>query len=286
MDELLIHPMTKRALTSVADSGSHALLIHGDLGAGKESIALALAQRFLGSKSLDLQPYFTCIKLDGKSVGIEKIRELQSFLQLKTTGSAKIRRVAVILGADTMTDEAQNALLKALEEPPTDTVIMLTAAKLSGLKHTILSRVQPVHIDRVNLEDSISYFSAQYAAKDVSWAHVLSDGQVGLMHALLEGKKDHVIASKIDMAKKLFTSTSFERLTQVDAIAKDKAELSELLYACKRICTSALESAAKRHSKSDVKAWHNRLSLVCDAEESLLRNINPKLLLTDLFVQI
>lgn len=286
MNDLLLHPSTKKSIANFTGSGSHAVLIHGELGAGKQKVALALAQSLLGPRSLDLQPYFTHITPDGKSIGIEKIRELQNFLQLKTTGQHAIRRVAVIADADRMTDEAQNALLKALEEPPADTVIILTASRLQGLKATILSRAQQLHIDRVSLDDAVEYFNANFAAKDIAWAHALSAGQVGLMSALLEGKNDHVLASKIEIAKKLFTSNSYERLCQVDAIAKDKDQLGELLYACKRICTSALESAAKRHSEKDIKAWHSRLSLVCDAEESLIRNINSKLLLTDLFIQI
>lgn len=286
MDELLLHTNTRKALDAFLQSGSHALLLHGELGAGKESVALEVAQLLLGEKSLDIQPYFTHIRPDGKSIGIEKIRELQGFLQLKTTGKAAVRRVAVITGAERMTDEAQNALLKALEEPPVDTLIILTASKLSGLKQTILSRVQQVRIERVSQDDAIDYFSPEFAVKDITWAHALSDGQVGLMHALLHSKNDHVVAGKLDQAKQLLTSTAFERLCQVDAITKDKDHLSELLYACKRICTSALESAAKSHSATNTKAWHKRLSLVCEAEESLLRNINPKLLLTDLFIAI
>jgi DNA polymerase-3 subunit delta' len=286
VDDLLLHPNSRKALTAFLDSGNHALLIHGELGAGKEKIALTLAGAVLGPRSLELQPYFRHISPDGKSIGIEKIRELQNFLQLKTTGQTAIRRVAVISDADHMTDEAQNALLKALEEPPSDTLIVLTASKLQGLKQTIVSRVQQLHVDRVSLDDSVTHFSSEFSAKDIAWAYALSDGQVGLMQALLHGKNDHIIASKIELAKRLLTATSFERLCQVDSIAKDKDQLNEFLYACKRICTSALEAAARRQAVDETRAWHKRLSLVCDAEESLLRNINTKLLLTDLFLQI
>ena len=286
MDELLLHTNTNRALNAFLGSGSHALLLHGEIGAGKEKVALTIAQALLGSKPLELQPYFTHIRPDGKKIGIEKIRELHAFLQLKTSGKDAVRRVAAITDAERLTDEAQNALLKALEEPPVDTVIILTASKLSGLKQTIISRVQQVRIERVSQDDAIDYYSAQFPAKDIAWAHALSDGQVGLMHALLQGKNDHVIAGKLDQAKQLFTSTAFERLCQVDAIAKDKDHLGELMYACKRICTSALEAAAKKQSLPDTKAWLSRLSLICEAEASLLRNANTKLLLTDLFVQI
>ena len=54
------------------------------------------------------------------SIAIEQIRALISFFQLKVPGKTKIKRVAIIQDADRMGLEAQNALLKALEEPPED----------------------------------------------------------------------------------------------------------------------------------------------------------------------
>lgn len=56
-------------------------------------------------------------------------------------------RVCVLCGAENMTDQAQNALLKILEEPPEHTVFILTAENRSMLLPTILSRVQTIRLE-------------------------------------------------------------------------------------------------------------------------------------------
>lgn len=78
-----------------------------------------------------------------KSVGIQIIKELGAgFLQKPYEAPYK---VIVFLNAETLTAEAQNALLKSLEEPPPNTQLILVANKQEGLLPTILSRCV-VHI--------------------------------------------------------------------------------------------------------------------------------------------
>lgn len=286
MEKLLLHTRTRQQLVQLVSSGVHAVLVTGLPGAGKETLALAMAQELLGSKPLDLQPYFKHISPSGTSVSIEQVRQLHSFVQLKTTGSGSVRRVVVITGADSMMDEAQNALLKLLEEPPLDTVLILTATDLGKLKQTILSRVQKVSIDRINPSDATNYFINKHSAKDIAWAHALSDGQAGLMTALLSGKNEHVIALQIQTAKQILAATAFERLCRVDEISKSKESLPDFLYACKRICISALELASTKQAIPQIRAWHKRLTAVLETENALRKNVNTKLLLTDLFVQL
>lgn len=286
MEQLLLHPRTRKQLEQLAVSGTHALLITGLPGAGKETVALGLAQQLLGEKPLDLQPYFKHVSPAGSSVTIEQIRQLHSFVQLKTTGIGTIRRVIVLSGADSMTDEAQNALLKLLEEPPLDTALILTSTDTGKLKQTILSRVQKLSIDRVALSDATDFFISQHSAKDIAWAHALSDGQAGLMTALLSGKEEHALSQQIQIAKQIIGSSAFERLCRVDEISKSKDTLPDFLYACKRICISALESASAKQVQPQIQAWHKRLSLVLDTENALRTNVNTKLLLTDLFIHL
>lgn len=286
MEKLLLHTRTRQQVDRLIDAGSHAVLVTGLPGAGKETLALAMAQQLLGTKPLELQPYFKHISPAGTSVSIEQVRQLHTFVQLKTTGDGAIRRVIVITAADSMTDEAQNALLKLLEEPPPDSVLILTSTDTGKLKQTILSRVQKVSIDRVSLGDATDYFISQHSAKDIAWAHALSDGQSGLMMALLSGKDEHVIAQQIQIAKQILAVGAFERLCRVDELSKSKESLPDFLYACKRICISALESASSKQATPQVQAWHKRLSLVLDTENALRTNVNAKLLLTDLFVHL
>ena len=73
------------------------------------------------------------------SHGIESIREIIHYLTLQTAGTNENRGV-IINDAHLMTEPAQNAFLKTLEEPPKDTIIILTAPREELLLPTILSR--------------------------------------------------------------------------------------------------------------------------------------------------
>lgn len=73
------------------------------------------------------------------NIGIDQIRDLQYFLFQKPAVSK--RRVAIILGADAMSDESTGAVLKIIEEPPQKTLIILIGYREDSLPQTVLSRV-------------------------------------------------------------------------------------------------------------------------------------------------
>ena len=79
------------------------------------------------------------------SIGIARVRELIADLQQKPF--QEICKVALVLRAQTLTLESQHALLKTLEEPPADTLIMLITPQTEGLLPTIVSRCQIVRLD-------------------------------------------------------------------------------------------------------------------------------------------
>lgn len=286
MTDLLLHPKTKNVLDNLAQSPPHALLIVGELGAGKVHVANSFASSLLGHDVVSA-PYYLAISGGGKSIGIEQIRSAQKFLQLKTTGDGLIRRVVLLEDADTMTIEAQNALLKILEEPPKDTLIVLTASQSQNLRPTIHSRVQSITVVAPSKDDAVEYFKTMtYLKPDILRSYSISNGQVGLMTAMLQNQTDHALVAQIAEAKALYGLSTFERIARVDELSKQKEVLPLLLFACKRICTSALEQAANNHQTLSVQTWYKQLKLVCEAEESLSHNPNTKLLLTDLFIQM
>jgi len=77
-------------------------------------------------------------------VRIGQIRALQGALRLRPSEGG--RRVAVIADAEWLNQEAQNALLRLLEEPPPDTVLVLVTASAAGLLATVRSRCQRVKL--------------------------------------------------------------------------------------------------------------------------------------------
>lgn len=285
MEKILLSENTRQHLDDVIKNAAHGLLLIGAKGAGKSYLAKVIASRLLGLPSALIDAHIHVINTNKKAIGIEAIRQLQQFLYLKTVGTAKVRRVVIIEDSDLMTTEAQNALLKMLEEPPSDTVLLLTTSQSALLKPTILSRVQRLHIHPASKKDSIIYFENQgYKTADISKVYLLANGQPGLMHALLSGD-DHPLAIQIEQAKRLFAMSSYERLLAIENISKNREEIPELLYACKRISSSALEAAVEK-STEQATAWLKRKKSIIEAEQRMLYTPNTKLLLTDLFLNL
>lgn len=285
---ILLHAKTETLIQKGAESTTHAILFSGPAGAGKLHAARYFASQKLGLESmtaLDKHPYFKLISPEKNVVTIDQIRELQKFLQLKTPGKASIRRMAIIENAQTMTHEAQNALLKALEEPPADTVIVLTAPKTLLLRETIYSRVQQIPVLPIPKEQALEYFSSDFEKAEVEKAFLMSSGTAGLMHALLN-EETHTLLGQINVAKQILRESTFNRLLRVDELGKQKEILPVFLHACKLICSAALHQTASKKDNRSLKQWHRRSELIQQAEAALPRSPNTKLLLTNLFLQM
>lgn len=289
MDTLLLHPQTRIALQSIVDGNTHAILLVGPAGAGASALAHQLAAQKLevAVMGLDTHAYFLDISPTDGSISIDEVRKLQRFLQLKTTGKPSIRRVIVINEAGSMTLEAQNALLKSLEEPPTDTVIILTTASISGLRPTILSRVQRLEVLPVSQTQADKYFSSVGFSKDaIDKAYTLSKGHVGLLTAILEEKTEHPLLEHIRSAKSMLTKTTFERVAAVEGLSKQKEQLPDFLSSCRLVCGAALAAASKKSDSKMITRWANTLETIYKAEAALSSNPNQKLLLTNLMLNL
>lgn len=284
---ILLQPHTKQQLARLVEHPSHGVLLSGPEGSGKAYAARYVASQLLKLESLeklDTHPYLRHIAPAENSLGIDHIRNLQKFLQLKTPGREGVRRVVIIENAHLMTNEAQNALLKALEEPPADTVIILTAPATQRLKQTIYSRIQQITILPASKNQTIGHLKNDFSEAAITKAFMMSGGHAGLLHALLQDQ-DHRLAQEILRAKEILGATRYERLTRVDELAKQKELLPVFLQACKLICSTALHQAAQKDSPQ-TKRWHSTLNTLYQTEAALPHNPNPKLLLTALFLAL
>lgn len=97
-------------------------------------------------------PYHRIAIPKANIIKINSIREVRRQSVMSSLYEGK--KVFIISNADEMGDEASNTLLKTLEEPPGDTLLMLTTARPEALLQTIISRCQPVRFDPLT-EDEI-----------------------------------------------------------------------------------------------------------------------------------
>ena len=285
---ILLHDQTRQQIEQAIAESTHALLLSGPLGSGKAYAAKHIAWNTLHldtAERLDTYPYFRLITAGEGSISIEQIRELQDVLKLKTPGTDPIRRVIILEDAHRLTTEAQNALLKSLEEPPADTMLILTAPSTLDLKQTIYSRVQQIHVLPITVQQSQDFYGTQFKETEVAKAHMISNGRAGLQHAVLHNV-DHQLLNQIQKAKRLIAATTYDKLLAVDELAKQKDQLPLFLQACKLICTTAMQQAVVKADRPKATRWHHTLTTVHNAEAALPRNPNPKLLLDDLFLQM
>lgn len=146
------------------DSLPHALLLHGPAGTGKADFAVQLARALLcQQRESDGQACGACSacllyaadnhpdsqliepEKEGGQIKIDQIRAL--ITQMALSSHAGGYKVAIIRPAEAMTIAAANSLLKTLEEPPAQTLIMLVAEQLTRLPATVRSRCQLLHFN-------------------------------------------------------------------------------------------------------------------------------------------
>lgn len=290
MDTLLLHSTTRQQVEQFISQPPQAIALIGPSGSGKGVLAAHLGAALLGIPidKLSGYPYFKIYKPKNNSISIEVAREITQFTKLKTTGKNTVRRVIIIEDAQALTTEAQNALLKTLEEPPLDTIFILTLANTANILPTILSRVHTGEVNPVDQNETVTYFSLQgFETSVISQYHLMSGGRPGLIQALLSDSQDHPFAQSIQLAKEMLQKDSFERLVMIDSITKQK-QTEGLVEAIGVIARAALyKEAARENVKEDVlRRWSKVLEKTESSKRLLAQNAQAKLVLTSLFLEI
>ena len=286
LDELLISPRTLSEALLFLKKPSHALIISGLPGSGKTAVSKALVAAVLGVQNLENYPYFTVIRRpEGKKdIPIEDIRTVLRSLRLKTTGRGNIRRIIFIEDAHHLSTEAQNALLKALEEPAGDTVFILSVPSGRAVLPTIASRAARLSLSPVSLQQASDYYSAKYQPNVISSAWQLSQGRSGLLSALLNEEAEHPLKQAVEAAKRLLGQNSYERLLELDKTSKDKEQFGLLLEALDKVL-GALERARIGRGQSPRELLKSR-RLVAKLQSALSANASPRLIALELALNL
>ena len=136
---------------ALSEGPAHAYLFHGPPGVGKRRAALSFAGELIGDSGRverRAHPDLYVLEPLGDQIRIDAVRDLRHDLHMRPFEAE--RRVYLIFGAHSLNDEAADALLKDLEEPPPYAVIVLVADDLGPLPETIRSRCQLVPFRRLS----------------------------------------------------------------------------------------------------------------------------------------
>jgi len=227
----------------------HAYLFTGPQGVGRQTLAIRLAQalnclqppapgqpcrKCSACKRIErLQhPDLVVVQAEGEggTLKVEQVRDLQHSLSLAPYEARY--RVALLLRFEEAHPSAANALLKTLEEPPAQVVLMLTARSVESLLPTIVSRcevlrLRPLSVDNVaqGLHDLFGLPSEE-AEK---LAHI-SDGRPG--YAVRLHQHPELLEQRqawLDELVQLLSANRRERFTFARAVVEEKERLRELL---------------------------------------------------------
>lgn len=284
MIDLVLHPVTTRDIERIQHQRPHAVLLTGPVGSGKKALTELLCLHFLSADRLSpAHPIHDVGDRKASAITIDDVRTAQHHLSLKSSGDRM--RIVTIIDAGRMGREAQNALLKTLEEPPAGVTIVLTASSRQQLLPTILSRVQHIDVQRPDMSALEDYFKAKgFENAAIRRSLSMSGGLPGLMHSLLTGKEEHPLNKSAEDARAILRHDVFGKLTLVDTLVKQRESFESTLFMLEQMAVISLQDITK--SMSSLQSWRRVLEASYEAQKALRSGAQPKLVATKLMLSL
>lgn len=298
---------------------AHAYLFAGPDGVGKTTVALELAAVLLCRAPREDRPCGVCpgcrkfqsgnhpdlvrIRPEGAAIKIDQIRELKKALNFPPLESRQ--RVVLLEEVHTMRREAGNSLLKVLEEPPADNILILMGNATGAILDTIVSRCQLIPFAPLPLPlaaEILRIHRPELHEADRSALAALADGCPGQALAF-DADGILTVYQKVVTAWLTQGQTEGERVEHALALAVELAETKEGLEPLLALLRIFVKNAMAARAMEDVRPfapevltarerWNlpqlsAKMTAIDLAEQALARNCNrgltSEVLLLDLF---
>ncbi len=298
---------------------AHAYLFAGPDGVGKTTVALDLAAVLLCRRPQDLRPCGSCpgcLKLqsgnhpdflriapEGAAIKIDQIRNLKKALNFAPFEGGL--RIVLLEDVQTMRREAGNSLLKILEEPPANNLLLLVGNATGGLLDTIVSRCQVIPFTPLPLPLAAEIIRVRKPELDAAGSLALAALVDGCPGQALTLEADGVLVLYRRLLKEIMAETASPamRVEKALALAAEMAESKEglePLLALLRIflkntmaartsatCTPFVPEVMRIRERWSLSQLSAKIAAIDLAEQALARNCNRSLtsevLLLDLF---
>ena len=267
---------------------SHSYLFLGTSGIGKKMIAKEFSKMILCEaeekycnhcKSCiefdsNNNPDFQMIVPDGASIKIDQIRQMQKKL-LEAPIISK-NKVYIIDDADLMTTEAQNCLLKTLEEPPEFVTIILIGSKESSFLSTIKSRCTIIKFQTIEDEAIKKYLSQNYGIDNISEDMLaIFGGSIGKAEDLKD--KTELFSNIIEIIRCIKKLDLPDVLKKADIIYKSQDDKNDIL--------EAINVILYKMSKEDLR-FLNCIDIVQETTTRLNANANYNMSIDNMLFKI
>jgi len=298
----------------------HAYLFVGPEGVGKRTVALALARAL----HCDEAPNDFCggcaacariqngnhpdvrvveILAGKKEISIQQVREVEKELNFRSFSGK--RKIAIIDPATWMNLSAQNALLKTLEEPPQDSLLILIAANAGGLLPTLRSRCLRLPFGPL-ARDAVAGFLITNKGIDKEEARFLAAVSMGSLGAALRLDKEEFLERRRSWAEKVssLTSGNYRAASEAaEAIASNKEEARQflewaetwyrdlLIYAvtgssAETVNVDLLAQIQSQSANGEVERLLSTFAQTARAAGRIQRNLNRRMVLESLFFNV
>ncbi|PLX20893.1 hypothetical protein C0584_03865 [Candidatus Parcubacteria bacterium] len=248
---------------------------------------------------------------DKKNISIEQVRDLIYSLSMSSFSDSY--KIGIIKHADTLSEEASNALLKLLEEPKKKVIIILISSKLEKMLETIRSRCQVLEFSSVSTDDINKYLLENYkvtrsAAKNYSR---ISLGRPALALKLLEDKEFYEsYLSRLELLLDVLESNDLnEKFSKIENVIDKKLSSQESVAILKRLLETLQglfrdlylinyglndlvqneivdQRLKKSQIKNDIKKILNLLDEIEKSAGYIDANLSPKLILENITLSI
>lgn len=272
---------------------SHAYIFAGAPEVGKRTVAVTLAH-ILQCENDFCHDCRTCLQIskgihsetiefrdDGEQLGIEPIRDLVFRLNLTPSSPYKI---VIIERAERMTTEAANCLLKTLEEPPPQTLFILTTDNIREMLPTVISRSRVLGF-RICEEDALFDFLTQkymdIDEKTLKLVVELSLGRPGVAFKILEDPDlmRFYMSLYSDLTRFFKFNNLFERMVYVQEFIEDKSRIAIFLDIFTHLTRRQLLLNTS-HPDTYIKL----LEQITFTQAALRYHVNPRLALENLMI--
>jgi DNA polymerase-3 subunit delta' len=276
---------------ALAEGPAHAYLFHGPRGVGKRRAALAFAGELLRDPARvgrRAHPDLYVLEPLGGQIRIDPIRVLRRDLHMRPFEAD--RRIYLVFGAHLMNEDAADALLKDLEEPPGYAVVILVADDLGPLPPTIRSRCQHVSFRRLSQRAVKAYLSSRgVEGEQLEALSRIAGGRLDRADRLLDADAGKRRAVLIELARSVYLEPSFDPAAasqRVNELARERgaearaqAEAQERGDESPRETEQRLRRAARGAEREEVldaldilASWYRDLVVVAVGAEPALVN--------------
>lgn len=188
-------------------------------------------------------------------IRISSIRQVKK--EIYMTGKTGKKKVFIISKCDKMNQNSSNSLLKILEEPPKDSILILTTSKITSLLPTIIGRCQKIRFDNLDkkiIEEYLKESDSNITAIEAGFYGELSDGSITRCEEILNKNYLELRETVLNLLSAIVTGKHLKAGQEIDFVTgkKDKERIKQFLLL--------------------LIIWFRDLVFICDNSESLVIN--------------